>query len=139
MAYESVLILSLMRKKGNLYETFKTEVQSRARADYDYTLDDSEAVSYVYNLFIIFLRHHSLLKSFISQQLMVWSFKVSASSLSIFFVQIQFDLGVWFVKKRCKIVLSLGTSYQKQKIYNSDLLIFTWYHYCTLKHLVTCS
>ena len=116
MAYESVLILSLMRKKGNLYETFKMEVQSRARADYDYTLDDSEAVSCVYNLFIISLPHHSLRKSFILQQLIVWSFKVSASSLSVFFfVQIQFDLRVWFVKKRCKIVLSLRTSYQKQK------------------------
>jgi hypothetical protein len=46
VAYESVLILSLMRHEGPLYEQFKSEVQIRALNDYGYTLDQSEAVCY---------------------------------------------------------------------------------------------
>lgn len=47
VAYESVLILSLMRQEGRLYEQFKSEVQIRALRDYGYNLDQSEAVCHV--------------------------------------------------------------------------------------------
>lgn len=43
-AYESVLVLSLMRQTGDLYNKFKSEVKVRALADYGYTLEESETV-----------------------------------------------------------------------------------------------
>lgn len=43
-AYESVLVLSLMRQTGDLYNKFKSEVKVRALADYSYTLEESETV-----------------------------------------------------------------------------------------------
>lgn len=49
-AYESVLVLSLMRQTGDLYDKFKSEVKVRALADYGYTLEESETVRRVFLL-----------------------------------------------------------------------------------------
>lgn len=51
-AYESVLVLSLMRQTGDLYDKFKSEVKVRALADYGYTLEESETVRRFFLLFI---------------------------------------------------------------------------------------
>ncbi|XP_052677730.1 atrial natriuretic peptide receptor 1-like [Crassostrea angulata] len=50
-AYESVLVLSLMRQTGDLYNKFKSEVKVRALADYGYTLEESETDNYFIRAF----------------------------------------------------------------------------------------
>lgn len=50
-AYESVLVLSLMRQTGDLYDKFKSKVKVRALADYGYTLEESETVRRFFLLF----------------------------------------------------------------------------------------
>ncbi|XP_061187794.1 atrial natriuretic peptide receptor 1-like, partial [Saccostrea echinata] len=51
VAYESVLILSLMRQGGVQHDHFKSEVQARAFKDYGYILDQSDTDNYFIRAF----------------------------------------------------------------------------------------